>query len=122
MQGLTRLETAALHAIFSETPGLKDGLAEQLARATAVQRRNTGCGFFTWISVPDDIPGVGCQRVLGYETQASIEGIPHGFGFALFTKNGRLHMLEGYVLGDGDTILLNFAEVAFQMCGAPTAK
>jgi hypothetical protein len=92
MMPFTELELAALHSIL-ETPELTSGLERQLATATVTERENSGGGFFTTIAVAGDAPRVTSPKVLGYDTQARVEGLEYGFGFVLFMENGRLHPL-----------------------------
>jgi hypothetical protein len=75
MSSFTKLEAAALHAIFAETPELTPILEQQFAKAVVSGRKNTGVGFFTTITVPEDAPRANSPRVLGYETYARIEGL-----------------------------------------------
>jgi hypothetical protein len=119
MTTFTKLELAALHSIFVETPQYADGLAVQLAGASVAARENTGGGFFTTISVAADIPQIPGPRVLGHETYASVEGLNHGMGFVLFMKDGYLNLLEGYSVGYENTASSNLATVTFTISGLP---
>lgn len=110
----TKLELAALRAIFSETPDLAAGLERQLAAASVTERENSGGGFFTTIRVPDDLPRVNSPKVLGLETHAHIQGMEHGLGFVLFMKDGALDMLEGYALA-GSTAALDLTDLLFEV-------
>jgi hypothetical protein len=115
MAAFTELELAALHSIFSETPDLTDGLERQLASAHVTERENSGGGFFTTVSVADDVPPVNSSKVLGYETHAQVEGLEYGFGFVLFMDNGRLHLLEGYANGPENTAPLDLETLKFEI-------
>lgn len=114
MTGLTKLEEAALRSIFSETPDIAPSLFRQLELATVADRENTGGGFFTTITVPDDAPRVSSPKVLGYETHAHVKGMEYGLGFVLFMKDGALHMLEGYALA-GRTSALDLTDLLFEV-------
>lgn len=118
MTGFTKLEKAALHSIFSETPEFAADLHRQLKSAAVTERENTGRGFFTTITVPEDTPRVSSPKVLGYETHARIGGMEYGLGFVLFMQQGKLDLLEGYALA-GSTAALKLTEVAFEIYKAP---
>ena len=115
MAAFTELELAALHSIFSETPDLTEGLERQLASAHVTERENSGGGFFTTIAVADDVPPVSSPKVLGYETNARVDGLEYGFGFVLFMENGRLHFLEGYAYGPENTAPLDLESLKFEI-------
>ena len=92
MDDFTKMETAALQAIFAETLAVSAALQRQLGRAKVTKRENTGGGFFTDITAPGDVPGVECPKVLGYATHARVQGLEHGLGFVLFIEGGKLHL------------------------------
>ncbi|GGF83986.1 hypothetical protein GCM10007301_49970 [Azorhizobium oxalatiphilum] len=121
MSILSALEQAALRSILAETPALEGPLTQQLARALVMERRNTGAGFFTALTVPDDMPAVTCPRVLGQETQARVLGLAEGLGFVLFMEDGRMSALEGYAWGTGDTTALDFTGLPFEIFRAPVS-
>ena len=115
MNAFTKLELAALHSIFSETPELAADLERQLERAVVVTRENTGSGFFTTIAVPADIQQLDAPRVLGYETQARVHGLEHGLGFVLFMKDGRMHLLESHTWDSKSTASLDLFDLTFEV-------
>ena len=115
MTRFTELELAALHSIFSETPELASGLERQLAGATVIERENSGAGFFTRIAVADEAPSLSSPKVLGHETHARVAGLEHGLGFVLFMEHGRLHLLEGYANGLGNTTSLDLESLQFEI-------
>ena len=120
MTAFTELEIAALRSIFSETPELTPALERQLAVATVTERENTGGGFFTTIAVDQNAPSVSVSGVLGYETQARVEGLEHGLGFVLFLKEGRLlGTLEGFTWGPESTASLDLASLKFEIYKQP---
>lgn len=112
--GFTRLELAALHAIFAETPDFTDSLATQLASATVTDRENTGHGFFTSIEVGVDAPRVAAGN-LGKTTHAKVAGLDPGMGFVLFLKEGLIKTLEGYAFSPDDTTSLDLADLEFSI-------
>jgi hypothetical protein len=109
----TKLEEAALHAIFAETADLAPALEEQLRHAALTDRENTSGGFFTTISVPEDAARVKGPKVPGYETSARFEGLADGLGFVLFLKAGRLHLLEGFAWSPESAAALDLDELDF---------
>ena len=119
MSSFTKLEEAALHAIFAETPELTPVLEQQFGVAATTNRENTGGGFFTTITVPENAPRVSSSRVLGFETYARVEGLTHGLGFVLFMEHGRLHLLEGYAVGPESTAALNLENLTFSIRKTP---
>jgi hypothetical protein len=119
MSSFTKLEKAALDAIFAETPELSPVLKQQPGKAVVTNRENTGAGFFTNIQVSEDAPRMNGPRVLGYETHARIEGLTYGLGFVLFMEDGRLHLLEAYAVGPESTAPLNLEELTFTIRKTP---
>jgi hypothetical protein len=122
MNGFTKMETAALEAIFAETPTVSAELQRQLGRAKVTERENTGGGFFTDITVPEDVPGVDCPKVLGYATHARVDGLEHGLGFVLFMEDGKLHLLEGYAWGPESTASLDLNNLSFEIYHQPIQR
>lgn len=122
MTAFTELELAALHSIFSETPELAPELERQLAVATVRERENSGAGFFTTISIPDDSVRVGAPRVLGYETQARVPSLEHGLGFVLLVRDGRLDLLEGFCQGPETTATLDLTALTFETFREPVQR
>lgn len=122
MTGFTDLEVAALRAIFLETPELAPALERQLEASIVTERENSGGGFFTTIEVADDAPPVNSPSVLGYDTQARIGGLEHGFGFVLFIQGGRLHMLEGFAWAPENTHDLDLAALEFEIYNQPVQR
>ena len=114
MTKFTKLELAALHSIFSETPDLASSLERQLSTATVTERENSGAGFFATIAVADGAPRVSSPNALGYETHAHVRGMEHGLGFVLFMKDGALSLLEGYALA-GSTAALDLTVLMFEI-------
>lgn len=122
MTDLTEMETAALQAIFAETPAMASALQRQLDRAKVKSRENTGGGFFTDIAVPEDEPRLKCSNVLGYETHVRVEGLEHGLGFVLFMKDGHLQKLEGFAWGPESTASLDLSNLSFEIFNEPIQR
>ena len=120
---LTKLEIAVMRSIFAETPMLEAALLAQLQHAKTADRENTGAGFFTKLHVDDEANSIDCPRVLGNETLARVEGLSEPMGFVLFTKNGRLDLLEGFTFGPESTADLDLQSVEFELFRqAPTPR
>ena len=115
MTKFTELELAVLHSIFLETPELAPALEQQLAVARVAKRENTGGGFFTTMSIEGDPPKVIVSDVLGFDTQARVKGLEHGMGFVLFTKEGLIHLLEGFSWGPESTATLDLQSLEFEI-------
>jgi hypothetical protein len=114
MSKLTALEDAALSAIFDEVPHLRAALCEQLAAAKIVSREYDAGGFFTYFSVGENAPSIPAPLALGEKVHARIDGLQYGVGFVLILKNGRMHVLDCYAVGD-DTTSIDFATVPFRI-------
>ena len=97
-------------------------LERHLEGSVVIERENSGGGFFTTIAVADDAPAVSSPSVLGYATQARIGGLEHGFGFVLFIKGGRLHMLEGFAWPPESTRDLDLAALQFEIYNQPVQR
>lgn len=121
MSEFTDLETAALRAIFLETPELAPALERQLEMAVVTERQNSGGGFFTTVKVAEDAPSVNSPTVLGYATHAHISGLKHDFGFVLFMENGRLNTLEGYAYEES-TRDLDLTALKFEIYNQPVPR
>ena len=115
MPAFSDLERAALHAIFDESPDITSLLRCQLEAASVIARENTGGGFITTIEVPDGVEEISSRTVLGYETEASIDGLAYGLAFALFMQEGKLHVLDGHSQGGENTTGLDFERVGFSI-------
>jgi hypothetical protein len=94
----TQLEIDVMLAISKELPAYKDILMEQYARSTKT-RTFTGHGFYT------NFDNVG-DGILVDKTFNKVLGVPSAIlnqtctvGFALFIRDGRITMLEGYTFG-----------------------
>lgn len=122
MSAFTDLEVAALRAIFAETAEIAPALERQFEAAEVTKRENTGSGFFTEMRVASDAPAVESPSVLGYATQARINGLERGFGFVLFLETGKLHMLEGFAWGAESTHDLDLTALHFEVYNEPVQR
>lgn len=99
MDGLTRLEQAALDTLLAGDHPTLVTLRDQLAQATLSSRERTGVGFYCNFDVPLDTPHVAGDFHIG-DVHVEIAGLEHGAGLVLFVTAGRLSLLEGFVYGD----------------------
>jgi hypothetical protein len=57
----------------------------------------TGVGFFTWFSIPDDVPKLPDGDLLHIsDVAADINDLERGAGFVLIIRKGGINMLEGF--------------------------
>lgn len=104
MNALTDLERAVLLRFLEGDDPLARALRDQVAMAEVREREFTGTGFFTYLLVRpggDSVPipdGVVHPPLIG-DVKVRAENLRHGADFALFVKDGRLDLLEGYTLG-----------------------
>ncbi len=98
MKGYTQLERAVLDWMAEHLD--VHGLEEQIRRAGPTDREYTGCGSFTTLSVPPDLPPAKSPSpIFGPVIEA--EGIEHGGAALLFLdETGHIDQLEMYANGD----------------------
>jgi hypothetical protein len=110
----TPLERAALEEVCRQQGPEQAVLEHQLSTARVTERRNSGAGFFTELSVDrGTAPVTNAQRVLG-KVAASIEGFEQPLLLMLFMENGYAKMLEGATVTDS-TIGIDFSSVRFKI-------
>lgn len=103
MMEFTRLERAVLDWIAEHVD--VPNLAEQIRVSVPTEREHTGCGSFTTLSVPSELPPVKSRSPI-YGPVIKSEGIEHGGGALIFLDDkGHIETLEMYASGD------RFAEV-----------
>jgi hypothetical protein len=112
MSPLSRLENAVLEKILSQAASNRLPLQEQLDGAFALNRQNTGAGFYTKLETPYRSKLIDI-RIIG-NVFAHIGGLNHPMTFLLFTKSGLIETLEGASV-DEDTRGIDFANVQFEM-------
>ena len=94
---INRLERQLLDALLEGDDELLESLREQLKQAVIVNRELTGVGFFLNFSVPKPAPKVKPDRIIIGDVIFDLAGLEHGGGAILFTKNGYISQLEGYL-------------------------
>ena len=94
---LNILETAVLQMLLRGDEPVLESLRNQLRESTMTARRDTGAGFFTDFSVPDQVPRAPAKDsfVLG-DVVGEIDGLENGAGFLLFIRNGKIAFLDGF--------------------------
>lgn len=120
MPELTPLERTALDAILDELAGDRAMIEQQLAKVSVLSRENTGGGFFTDLEVASDAKVFDRKTApFGKNVWISVDGLEHGLGMILHTKEGRVDLLEGYAVGPEDTSQIDFEHVRFAVAGEP---
>ena len=69
--------------------------------AVVARREFSGVGFFTYLSVPAELPRAkGCARLVLGDVYAEVAGLQHSAGFLLFVTDGALDVLECFIVDD----------------------
>ena len=94
---LTALERAVLDKLFSGDHPSFPALRAQLERVRVLERTFTPVGFFSDLTVPEDVPRAALMKdaVWFGDVFADFEGLVHGASFVVRIADGRLEMLEG---------------------------
>lgn len=93
---LSLLEISVLKKLLDGDLPLLTQLRRQLELCTIEKRELTGCGFYTTLVIPQDIPLTPGLDIIFGDVVADIPELTSGAGFLLYIKNGVLDMLEGY--------------------------
>ena len=99
MIDLTNFEYAVLTKLLDGKHRFLALLRDQLASCRVSRREFTGAGFYTHLHVDNSLALGDIQLRFG-DVVAEINEMPHGAGFVLYIKNGRLSLLEGYGYDD----------------------
>ncbi len=101
MDTLTPLEKAVLEKLLSGGSERYRILQKQFSISRVEDRKMTGVGFFTDLSLPDDAPKLPDEATFHIsDVAADINDLKHGAGFVLFIRKGRIDMLEGFTYGE----------------------
>jgi hypothetical protein len=96
--GLSSLEHEVIATLLRPDHPVFEALRLQFDRCEVAERRLTGVGFFTELSVQIDAAPApvrpGLLQLNGMV--AAIDGLKHGAGFVLWIENGVLATLEGF--------------------------
>jgi len=93
---LSKIERAVLEKLLDGELPLLIQLRLQLARCAVVKREFTGFGFYTTITVPEDVHRTAGLSIKFGDIIGEIPRLVNGVGFLLYIKDGVLDMLEGY--------------------------
>ena len=93
---LSLIEEAVLKKLLDGDLPLLTLLRQQLELCTVVKRELTGFGFYTTVTVPENISRIAGLNFKFGDVAGEIPGLPSGAGFLLYVKDGVLEMLEGY--------------------------
>lgn len=101
VESFEQFERDVMEYIAKETPEYEANIMAQYEKCRITGREFTGHGFFTNFEVTDksDVLDEGEPTHLGGLTIA-FPGVEVGAGFVLYTENGSITMLEGYICGD----------------------
>lgn len=94
---MTLLEKEVMKLLLDGANPALAVLRQQLEYARVAKRENTGVGFYTKFTIPENVRRLddGKSFKIG-DVVAEIEGLKHGAGFLLFVTDGALDELEGY--------------------------
>ena len=94
---LNDLERAVLEKLFAGDHPSFTALRAQLERVRVLERTFSGVGFFSDLTVPDDVTPARLARdaVWFGDVFADFDGLEHGATFVVRIAEGRLEMLEG---------------------------
>jgi hypothetical protein len=91
------LENAVLEKLLNGKSETFQILFRQYQASTVTEREMTGAGFFTYFSVPREIPALpGAPSFSFGDVHAALTGLKEGAGFLLTVNKGYFHDLEGY--------------------------
>ncbi len=116
MVGLTPLEAAVLQEHCNQL-GSEDAAAlqMQIENASVLSRKNTGAGFFTYLSTQrGSTPRIKADTRECY-VAAKINGIENALGFILWVKDGYIDFLEGYAMALESTSKMDFGSLDFEL-------
>lgn len=95
---MTPFEAAVLQKLLHGEHPVLAALREQVPAVSVATREETGAGFFTRFTLPDEIvrAPTSSEHLRIGDVEATVDGLSHGAGFLLYVEHGVLHMLEGY--------------------------
>jgi len=97
---LTPLEVEATRLLLAGDDPILAKLRQQLEHIRGVNRKVTGGGFYTTFELGADAPVLqGTPALEIGDVSGSVDGLPNGAQFVLYVASGKLHMLEGAVIG-----------------------
>ncbi|MGI8570337.1 MAG: hypothetical protein ACR2KT_15440 [Methylocella sp.] len=91
------LEKAVLEKLLNGRSETFQILLRQYQASSVIKREMTGAGFFTYLSVPRDIPQLSGAPSFSFgDVHADLTGLKHGAGFLLTINKGYIYDIEGY--------------------------
>jgi hypothetical protein len=93
---LSLIEKSVLEKLLDGNFPLLNQLKLQVELCIVEKREFTGFGFYTSLSVPNNVPRKAGLDIKFGDVIASIHGLSSGAGFLLYIKDGVIDMLEGY--------------------------
>lgn len=91
-----KIEKAIMELLLQGNDPVLQILHYQFQKCSFSRRELTGVGFFTFFSVPNNIPRVNQKSFQFGDVLAGIKGLKNGAGFLLYVRQGLIYMLEGY--------------------------
>lgn len=114
MRPLWPIEREVLEISVAEYPASAEAFQQQIGTAQVVTFPNTGAGFFSNLEVASSAQLLSENSSLD-GCYGSVLGVKGGMGFAVFLKDGRLSMIEGYCNSGGPTTNIDFSRVVFTL-------
>jgi hypothetical protein len=114
MPELSPLEKAMLSAMCKETSDDAHAISSQMSSLSILRRENTGAGFYSYFDGMRSGPPIK-QRTISPDVSAKIKGLKNPMVFVLFSREGKLDMLEGAAV-DEDTADVDFFSAEFKLC------
>ena len=97
MSTLTFVEEQVMRKLLAGEDDALAGLRQQLEKAEVSSRRLTGIGFYTYFSMPTEVPRLpGHQSFKLGDVNGTAANLQYGAGFLLYVNDGAIAMLEGY--------------------------
>ncbi|MBO0732942.1 MAG: hypothetical protein J2P49_01195 [Methylocapsa sp.] len=91
------LEKAVLEKLLDGKSEIFQILLRQYRASAVIKREMTGAGFFTYLSVPREIPPLPGSPSFSFgDVNADLTRLKQGAGFLLTINRGYLYDLEGY--------------------------
>ena len=103
---ISNFEMELINMLLAGEDDILSLLRKQFSRSTIQSRTNTGAGFYTTFTIPEDIPRVSDEfpavksRFCFGDVDASLPELKAGAGFLIWVIDGYLNQLEGYTYGE----------------------
>jgi len=100
MNSFSGLERRVLQMLLEGSHALLPLLRQQIEQSEVKSREMTGVGFFTHVSIPEELRIYGSPSFELSDVSGSASNVRHCFGFVLFIRKGVVSMLEGFTYDD----------------------